>query len=104
MNRRKFLLFSGLAVGSILLDLKPLTDALVQVEAMGKLYRGSVGGNILISADAGKTWAVHTRFGSENDILRLFKDQSGTVYASLIYQGHPFRLKLSNSGKAWVTA
>ena len=107
MHRREFLKLSGAALGSTLLltGLFHKVSALpVEAQSAGKHYRGYRNdGDILVSQDAGKTWQVHTRLGSEYSIQDLFTDASGQMYARVGFMQYHFQLFLSKDGDKWKT-
>ncbi|MBL8061493.1 MAG: hypothetical protein JNK32_00620 [Anaerolineales bacterium] len=108
MNRRDFLKVGGLLSAALLLQLSPLGQtAYLPVEAQtgGKLYRGTSDGRVLISSDAGKSWQLHSNFGSMIDILGLTVDLQGQLFAQLGFKGHHFELVLAQNGtNTWRTA
>ena len=108
MHRRDFLKLSGAAFGSTLLltGLFRLTSTLpVEARSRGRHFRGYRNdGDIFVSEDAGETWQLHTRLGSEYSIDDLFVDSSEQMYAQVGFMGYDFQLFLSKDGKQWKTA
>jgi hypothetical protein len=105
MNRRQLLTLAALALpAAALVELSPLGQLPVELSALGKLFRAAPQGTILVSADEGKTWSTHTRFGADFAVTNLGLDSKGRVSARLAYQGHPFHLALAGNGKTWLTA
>ncbi len=105
MQRRDFLKLSGAALGVMLLRpgfFDRVGAAPIETQARGLRYRGRRG-EILISTDAGKTWKLHTRLGSDYEVLDLFTDYAERVYAQVGFQGFIFHLTLSPSGEKWLT-
>jgi hypothetical protein len=105
MNRRDFLKIAGLASTSLFLYSSPLKNILkfpVETVALGKIFRGTSDGEIHVSEDGGKTWKLHTRFGSECPILGLNTDRHGQVNLQAGYKYYSFRLALSKNGKDWL--
>jgi hypothetical protein len=105
MQRREFLKLTGLASSSLFLVSSPFKAVLkfpVQVAAQGKLFRGTSDGEVHVSEDGGKTWKLHTRFGSEYPILGLNTDPQGQVNLQAGYEYRAFRLFLSKNGKDWL--
>ncbi|HXD11432.1 MAG TPA: hypothetical protein VN653_15305, partial [Anaerolineales bacterium] len=102
-----FLKLSGAALGSTLLltGLFHEVSALpVEAQSAGKHYRGyKKDGDIFVSQDAGATWQIHTRLGSEYSIQDLFTDASGQMYARVGFMQYHFQLFLSKSGDQWKT-
>ena len=106
MNRRDFLKLGGLFSTALFVQFNLLGKLAVhplEVESHGNLYRGTSDGKILISADLGETWQLHTNFGPEFSILRLATDLLGQVHAQLEFAGHPFELALAANSKMWKT-
>ena len=106
MYRRDFLRATGLVSGAFLLHVGSLAKAASlpnEAESQGKLYRASAGGKIDVSADAGKSWQVHSDFGTGFAIVGLAADRRGQVRAQLVSGASRFELALVQSGKAWTT-
>ena len=103
MYRREFLKLGGLLSAALFVQTNPLGKVMslpMEVKSQGKLYRGTSDGKILISANAGKSWQLHTNFGSLFSILGLGTDLWGHVGVQLEYEGHSFDLALIDNGKA----
>jgi len=107
MQRREFLKLSGAALGSTLLltGLFHKVSALpVEARSAGKHYRGyRSDGDIFVSQDAGETWQLHTRLGSQYSIEDLFVDSSDQMYARVGFMQYHFHLFLSKDGDQWKT-
>ena len=109
MQRREFLKLSGAALGSTLL-LTGLSNQLaaalpVEAQSRGTHFRGYRNdGDIYVSGDAGESWQLHTRLGSEYSIDDLFVDSSDQMYAQVGFMQYHFQLFLSKDGKQWKTA
>ena len=109
MQRREFLKLSGAALGSTLL-LTGLSRQLaaglpVEAQSRGRHFRGYRNdGDIYVSGDAGESWQLHTRLGSEYSIDDLFVDSSDQMYAQVGFMQYHFQLFLSKDGKQWRTA
>jgi hypothetical protein len=107
MQRREFLKLSGAAFGStvLLLGLPQLVGAMpVETQAGDKRFRGyNHDGDIFISHDAGETWQLHTRLGSEYSISDFVVDYSDRVYVKVGFKGYHFHLVLSQTGDKWKT-
>lgn len=106
MNRRSFLKFSGLF--STALIIHPIQYNLahpktVETVVGGVVYRGNPDGSIITSSDAGKTWQVHTRLGSQYTIQKLFLGTAGNLYARIGFAGRSFDLMLSRNLSHWKT-
>ncbi len=107
MNRRDFLKFSSLLPAVFFVQFHPLVKMIsspVEVEAQGKIYRGTNDGYILVSCDAGRTWKQHIQLGTEYSIQELFLDRSSQVRAQVGFAGRSFDLVLSKNGRFWQTA
>ena len=107
MQRREFLKLSGAAFASSLLPIglsRQLTTLPVEAKYQGKLFRGYRNqGDIFVSEDAGKTWQLHTRLGSEYSIDDLFVDTADQMNARVGFMQHHFQLFLSKDGQQWKT-
>jgi hypothetical protein len=107
MQRREFLKFAGTALGSTLI----LTGVShhfatlpVEAKSQGKHFRGYRNqGDIFVSEDAGLTWQLHARLGSEYSIDDLFVDAADQMNARVGFMGYHFQLFLSEDGKQWKT-
>jgi hypothetical protein len=107
MFRRDFLKFSGLFSAALLTTAVPAAQVLarpVQAAFSGSLYRGTADGSIFVSADGGKTWSLHTRFGSHLSVAHLYVDLRQRLVAVLTCEGYGFRLTLAPRSRAWHTA
>jgi hypothetical protein len=105
MNRRDFLKVTGLASSSMFLVSSPFKSFLkfpVQTIAKGKIFRGTLDGDVQVSEDGGKKWKLHARFGPECPILGLYTDRQERVYLQAGYKYHSFRLLLAKNGKDWL--
>jgi hypothetical protein len=60
-------------------------------------------GKIYVSANAGKSWQLHTTFGSEFSIFGLRENLWGQVHAELGFDDHSFELTLAQHGTMWRT-
>ena len=106
MNRRDFLKLGGVISAAALVGFVPLGSlASIPVEAWSddKLYRGTSDGKVYVSSNAGKSWQLHTNFGSEFSISALTPHHTGPLHAQLEYQGHSFELALALNKKNWKT-
>jgi len=106
LNRRDFLKISSLLPAFFFVQLHPIGKAIhspVEVEAQGKLYRGTHDGHIHVSHDNGMVWQRHIWLGADYSIEQLFLDQSNQVRAQVGFAGRSFELVLSNNGSVWQT-
>ena len=106
MDRRDFLKLSGLLSATVFLPLDSLAKATAfppEVEAEGKLFRGTSDGKIYVSGDAGKSWHLHTNFGSSISIQDLSVNFWGQVRAQLGLADYNFEMVLAQTGKGWKT-
>ena len=107
MQRRDFLKLSGVAFVSTLLltELSRQVTALpVEAVSRGRHFRGyRNNGDILVSEDAGETWQLHTRLGSEYSIEDLFVDSDDQMHAQVGFLHYQFQLFLSEDGTQWKT-
>jgi hypothetical protein len=107
MNRRDFLKLGGLFSTALFVQFNLLGRVAVQpveVEWNRNQYRGTLDGRIMISTNAGKTWQLHTNFGSDFSVRSLRTDISGQLNAELEFAGYPFNLFLAQNGNLWRTA
>ena len=108
MVRRDFLKLSGLATAAMLIQITPAVaaaaDLPLQVEAGGKLYRGTDDGRIYTSSNSGKSWQLHTNFGPDLSVWGLSAGSRGDVRLQLGFAGHSILLRLMPNGKTWQTA
>src|SRR5262245_54991690 len=108
MQRRDFLKLSGAVFASTILPIglsRQLATLPVEATYQGKLFRGYRNqGDIFVSEDAGETWQLHTRLGSQYSIDDLFVDLANQVYARVGFMQHHFQLFLSKDGRQWKTA
>ena len=106
MYRRDFLKLSGLLSAAVLLPFNSLTKAVStpdNVEVHGRLFRATSDGKIFFSEDAGKTWQMHTNFGSDFSVVHLGLNFWGQLEAQLGFAGRSFEVALGRNGKAWKT-
>ena len=107
MQRRDFLKLSGATLGStlLLLGLPQFVGAMpVEAQARGKRFRGyRKDGDIFVSHDAGETWQLHTRLGSQYSISDFIVDYTDQVYVKVGFMGYHFHLILSQTGDQWKT-
>ena len=69
----------------------------------GALYRpGSAAGTIETSTDGGKTWRLHSNFGSIFTVTKLATAKS-QLNVTLGYAGRTFSLVLAPDKLAWLT-
>ena len=108
MQRREFLKLGGAALCSTLLLAglsRQLATLPVEAQSRGKHFRGYRNdGDIFVSEDAGETWHLHTRLGSQYSIDDLFVDSEDQMYAQIGFMSYRFQLFLSTDGKQWKTA
>ncbi len=107
MNRRDFLKISSLLPVALFVQFSPLLSQSknlpVELAANGMILRSTFNGEIHTSRDAGRTWQLHTRLGSENAIVGLFSDGSQRIHAQVAFRGHSFDLVLAKDNKYWMT-
>lgn len=105
MVRRDFLKVTGLVSAAVIAIAGPAALAARPVEAElgGLLYKGSPGGLLHVSRDGGKSWSLHTKFGSRLAISRLYVDARGRLVAVLDCEGYDFKLALARDRATWKT-
>jgi len=69
----------------------------------GSLWRAAGGGKIETSADAGRTWTLHSNLGDMYSIKSLAV-RSGRLNLSVGYAGRSFPLVLGQDKRSWLTA
>lgn len=107
MFRRDFLKLSSLFSAALLVSTVPAGAVLarpVEAQLGGSRYRGTADGSIFVSADGGKTWSLHTRFGSHLSVARLYVDLRQQLVAVLNCEGYGFRIALGPGSRTWRTA
>ena len=78
------------------------SPASVQIEALGRKFKGTPDGRNFESLDGGKTWQLIANFGAHCSILTLLGRQ-GQVYAQIGVQGYSFLVRSPNA-RLWYTA
>ncbi len=104
--RRDFLKISGLFSAAMLVGVGSVAEIAarsVETEFQGLFYRGTSDGKIYTSSDAGKTWSLHTQFGTHLSIQHLYVDFRRRMVAVLNCQGYDFKLALSSDLRTWKT-
>jgi hypothetical protein len=108
MQRREFLKLSGAALGSTVLAtglFRQLAALPVEAKSQGKHFRGYRNkGDIFVSRDAGETWQLHAKLGSEYSIDDFFVDSADQLYARVGFMQYHFDLFLSEDGTQWKIA
>jgi hypothetical protein len=106
MNRRDFIKNSGLFSAALFLQFNSLLSALknqpVELASNGVIFRGTQGGEIQTSRDGGRSWQLHTRFGSQYTITGFYSDGSQRVHAKAAFAGRSFELVLAKDKKYWI--
>jgi hypothetical protein len=106
MNRRDFLKVSSLSSAAIFVQIGPLISEATNLKsdwlkADDILFRGTYNGEIHTSKDAGQTWQLHTRLGTEYAVTDFFLDWSQRVHAQVVFAGRNFDLVLTKDKKLW---
>jgi hypothetical protein len=73
------------------------------VSYAGALWRAGSAGKIETSADAGKTWTLHSNLGDMFSIKSLAV-RGGRLNLSVGYAGRTFPLFLGQDKRSWLTA
>ncbi|MDX6481053.1 MAG: hypothetical protein QOG85_1563 [Gaiellaceae bacterium] len=68
----------------------------------GLLWRAAGAGKIQTSADAGRTWKLHSDLGSTNSITKLTV-RNYRLHATVSYSGYSFPLVLARDKRSWRT-
>jgi hypothetical protein len=108
MDRREFLRITATtaAGGAVFARSGGLLDPGIAVAATGTStarYRGTSDGKIYVSYDSGRTWTLHTKFGSNVAVEKVGYDARKRVVATLTIQGYAFDLALRSDGRTWRT-
>ena len=107
MDRREFIKLSGLFSVAFFTQFIPRLgksiNQPVELASGGVIYRGTQGGDIQTSGDAGLSWQLHTRLGPQYSIISLYSDSSTRVYTKAVFAGRSFELMLSKDKKYWLT-
>lgn len=73
------------------------------VSYAGRLWRAGGAGKIQTSANAGRTWKLHSNLGHTNSIRHLAV-RNGRLHLSVGYAGRTFPLVLAKDKRSWLTA
>ena len=73
------------------------------VSVRGRMYRLDGTARVLVSRDAGSSWAVHSKFAPRFAAERLKVDTLGDAWLVVRHDDRRFRLLLSEDGLAWRT-
>jgi hypothetical protein len=108
MNRRDFLKVSGLSSAAMFIQIGPLISEAKNLKsdwlkADDVLFRGTYNGEIHTSHNAGQSWQLHTRLGTEYAVTDLFLDWSQHIHAQVVFAGRSFDLVLAEDKKLWRT-
>ena len=112
MDRRNFVRLTGRVVagatavqvlGTGLAEAASPKNDPLQVDFAGHTYRGTADGKILVSVDAGKSWALHTDFSNNYAVSSMSVSSAGTLATVLGYQGWPISLDFDLAEKSWWT-
>ncbi len=107
MKRREFLKVVSLFSVSAYIASGPLgkvADLPLEAISGGKIYRGTLGGEIHTSGDGGKTWQLHTSFGPACPIVNIYTAKNGQVHADVAFKPNTFHLVLAQDATKWLTA
>ncbi len=106
MVRRDFLKLSGLFTAVMVGTLLPAVEVAarsVETELRGRFYRGTPDGKIYVSEDAGRSWTLHSKFGSNLSVRQLYVDFRKRLVAVLDCEGHDFQIALAAESPIWRT-
>jgi hypothetical protein len=107
MERRTFLNLAGALSAAAFVPATAFASiGSTPVEAVsgGKHYRGTQDGKILVSGNAGESWAVHADFGNGFAVGGLQPDARGVLRARLNSIDTSIDLALNARGNAWISA
>ena len=106
MQRRTFLKLAAtttFAAGARLAFPWAAAAANQPVSYAGLLWRAGGAGKIQTSANAGRTWKLHSNLGSTNSIKKLVV-RNNRLYLTVGYAGRSFPLVLARNKRSWHTA
>ena len=107
MEKRAFLKLAGAVSGAALIPTTVMagtTSLSIEADALGKRFRGTQDGKILMSGDAGKSWTLHADFGAGFAVKQLTPDARGGLRARLSGSNTRIDLALNARADAWMTA
>ena len=105
MDRREFLKLGSFVPAYFYLSaagLFSLPHFEPEINALGKIYKGTLDGKIYTSVDLGKTWQLQYKLGSSNSILKFSIGTDHKLYVLAMNKAHTFSLALSPNGKTWL--
>jgi hypothetical protein len=105
MDRREFLKLGSFVPAYFYLSaagLFSLPHFEPEINALGKIYKGTLDGKIYTSEDSGKTWQLQYKLGSANSILKFSAGADHRLNVLAMNNAHTFSLVLSSNGKAWL--
>jgi hypothetical protein len=106
MQRRTFLKVAGsatVAAACRLANPWAAVAATRYVSYAGSLYRAGGAGKIETSADAGRTWTLHSDLGDMYSITNLAVDRRNTSLGLTVgYAGRTFPLVLAQDKRSWL--
>jgi hypothetical protein len=106
MQRRAFLKLAAtttVAAGARVAFPWAAAAATQTVSYAGLLWRAGGAGKIETSADAGKTWTLHSNLGDMYSITKLAV-RSNRLNLTVGYAGRTFPLVLGQDKRSWLTA
>jgi hypothetical protein len=106
MKRRTFLKLAAtttVAAGARVAFPWAAAAATQYVSYGGLLWRAGGTGKIETSADAGRTWTLHSNLGDMYSITKLAV-RSNRLYLTVGYAGRTFPLVLAQDKRSWLTA
>ena len=107
MQRRSFLKLAGLAGAALFAQLpfpwNAAAAAAKTISYAGLLYRSGQRGKVLVSADGGSTWKLHSDLGDSYSITRIAVDKTKRLRLTVAFGRRSFGLLLAPDGKRWLT-
>ena len=107
MQRRSFLKLGTLAAAALAARLpfpwEAAAAAAKSISYGGLLYRAGGGGKVLVSADGGALWKLHTDLGDMYSIGGLTVDRKSGLRISVGYAGRSFTLYMAPDYMRWRT-
>ena len=107
MQRRSFLKLAGLAGAALFAQLPfPWNAAAAAAKTVsygGLLYRAGRRGKVLVSANGGSRWKLHSDLGDSYSITRIAVDRRKRLRLTVAFGRRTFGIMLAPDRKRWLT-